>query len=190
MNKLPKLLHPWLGKRVPTGFWSVKENQKSFVEWLSRELNIASDEDWYSVKSKDVRKMKGAGLIKNHYRGSLYEMLKSVYPDKSWIEWKFCYVSRGFWDNLDNRMEYLKWFQDKLNITDPEHWYAIGIKHFYQNHGATLIVRYRGSIYLLLKEHRPSDYEWYRVSRKQIQKLGAAVRVIALPPYSIFHHGR
>ena len=40
----------WLQqKKLPSGYWKVKENQLEYMNWLSNKLNIKTMEDWYKV---------------------------------------------------------------------------------------------------------------------------------------------
>ena len=41
-------------KKVPKGYWKVKENQLEYMNWLSQQLNINTMEDWYKV-SREVK---------------------------------------------------------------------------------------------------------------------------------------
>ena len=43
----------WLQqKKVPNGYWKVKENQLQYMNWLSQKLNIKTMEDWYNVSQE------------------------------------------------------------------------------------------------------------------------------------------
>ena len=47
--------YPWLPWRfgfVQKGYWENPENRKLFVEWLYKELNLQSLDDWYKVTEK------------------------------------------------------------------------------------------------------------------------------------------
>src|SRR6185437_14203633 len=39
---------PWLFERVPLSFWSRRENELAFLEWLEKELGIKDKEQWYN----------------------------------------------------------------------------------------------------------------------------------------------
>ena len=49
---------PWKFNVLPRGHFQSKENQKKYMIWLSKKLNINSMEDWYSKSSK-VKKFLG-----------------------------------------------------------------------------------------------------------------------------------
>ena len=40
---------PWKFNSLPKGYWNNKENQLKFTNWISKQLNIKSIEDWYNI---------------------------------------------------------------------------------------------------------------------------------------------
>ena len=48
---------PWKFHAVPRGYWDILENQRKFVEWLGKELNIKTQEEWYKVSSQVIFKL-------------------------------------------------------------------------------------------------------------------------------------
>jgi hypothetical protein len=51
-------LHPehnwliWKFRTVPQGYWQVAANQRKYMEWLQKQLNITSWEQWYQVSAE------------------------------------------------------------------------------------------------------------------------------------------
>ena len=43
---------PWLSARVPLNYWEDINNQKKYLNWLAKELNVEKLEDWYNVVLK------------------------------------------------------------------------------------------------------------------------------------------
>ena len=43
---------PWKFNSVPSNYWTLEENVKKYMNWLSEQLNIKTMEDWYKVSSK------------------------------------------------------------------------------------------------------------------------------------------
>lgn len=41
---------PWLFNSVPPLFWTKRENQLNFMNWLGKKLGIVKLEDWYGVQ--------------------------------------------------------------------------------------------------------------------------------------------
>ena len=46
---------PWKFNSLPKNYWDDKTNQRNYMNWLGKHLNITKMEDWYSV-SYDVNK--------------------------------------------------------------------------------------------------------------------------------------
>ena len=43
---------PWKFHNIPHGFWKDLKNQRNFMEYLSQQLNIKNNEDWYKITTK------------------------------------------------------------------------------------------------------------------------------------------
>lgn len=72
--------------------------KRNFFEELRKELGYRSDhyEDWYNIRSKDIGDFGGGYLLQTYYSGSPYQALKSIYPNYSWIPWKFVQVKSNW----------------------------------------------------------------------------------------------
>ena len=46
---------PWKFNSVPNGYWDDLNNQKKFLDYLTKELNIKKDEDWYQISSEVIK---------------------------------------------------------------------------------------------------------------------------------------
>lgn len=76
---------------MPRNYWTVKPNQRNFLDKFASRFGIKKPEDWGKVTWKQVRFIieqvvnakvlheKGGGLL-NVYNNSLYRILTSVYP--------------------------------------------------------------------------------------------------------------
>jgi hypothetical protein len=56
--------HKWLEwqfRKVPAGFWSVREHQIAHFEWLMRKMELHSLEGWYGVVHRDLIRNKDKG---------------------------------------------------------------------------------------------------------------------------------
>ena len=73
---------------------------------------------------KDLKE-KGAGTLLNMYGGSPSTMLSAVFPQHEWLPWKFSKPSAGYWDNTQNKMNFLAWASNKLNIRNLGDWYNV-----------------------------------------------------------------
>jgi len=74
--------YPWLFSSVPRGFWNDPENQRAYLDWIAVKLKINSPNEWYRFTNKDIQKEGGGWLLQKH--GSLFDLLKRVYPESNW----------------------------------------------------------------------------------------------------------
>jgi hypothetical protein len=129
----------WKFKQVPNGFWKEKENVLRYLKWFEKQVGIRTKEDWYSMTISDINREYGGGLLLR-YQNSLKRLLKEAYPNYRWLDWKFVQVPTGFWDQLDNRIAYLRWLGKTVGFKKAEDWYQLKLIHFSQNYGATLMI--------------------------------------------------
>jgi hypothetical protein len=74
--------YPWKFQRVEYRFWENKDNQKRFIHWLSKELQIFHLEDWYRVSLKDIQRVAPTTLF--IYQKGLATVLSDLYPQHPW----------------------------------------------------------------------------------------------------------
>jgi hypothetical protein len=43
---------PWKFTTLPRNYWNDIKNQRKFMNWVSNELNIKENSDWYNIKLK------------------------------------------------------------------------------------------------------------------------------------------
>jgi len=139
----------WKFTKTPNGFWDDRTNQRTYLKWLSGFLRKEGKEEgdpeaWYSVSFEDFVRHDGYSLI-NRFGDSPYALLKTVYPDKQWLPWRFSKVPGGYWEKLENQRTYLEWLSSKLGYKKMEDWYQVTAKHFEENFGGSLLTLYKGS---------------------------------------------
>ena len=144
--------------RVPNGYWKDIENCKIFMKWLGRKLGYKTTEDWYKVSAKNF-KHNGANSILREY-GSHINLIKSIFPEYDWLEWKFTYVSKGFWKDVENCKIYMNWLGRKLGYKTLEDWYKVSGKNFTDNGGGGLLNNYHNASHINLIKSVFPDYEW------------------------------
>ena len=49
---------PWRFGKCPQNFWGEISNQRKFLDWASKELNIKEMADWYNISHKVILKLK------------------------------------------------------------------------------------------------------------------------------------
>ncbi len=45
---------PWLFNQVPKNFWGDMKNQRNFMDWLGKRLNVKKLDDWYKITGKVI----------------------------------------------------------------------------------------------------------------------------------------
>lgn len=55
------------------GVWQDQKSHRKFVEWLGKELNFKTMEDWYNISQADIKQHGGGGLL-HYYEGVYWEM--------------------------------------------------------------------------------------------------------------------
>ena len=62
------------------GFWEDKTNQRNFMDFLAKELQLEKHNDWYKIKAKEICDYGGRTLLCK-YNHSRSRLLKELYPD-------------------------------------------------------------------------------------------------------------
>ena len=103
--------HKWLSwkffQNVPNGFWSQKQNQRDFMDMLGKHLGYSTKEHWYKVHSKDIMQHGGSSLL-YQYGSSPSKLIQAVYPDHSWLLWRFEMAPKGYWHNIDHQKDFVE----------------------------------------------------------------------------------
>lgn len=151
--------NPQLFTAKKNRYWDDWKNRRACVDALGEKLNFTCREDWYKTKQSDFKKNDCGGII-HYFKGSIRAILKDAYPEYEWLPWKFHSTTRGFWKDRENRIWYLKWLGKKLTFSNPEHWYKIKRRNFFDNYGGALLNHwYHGSPIAAAQEMFP-DYDW------------------------------
>lgn len=152
---------PWFFISLPNYFWSSLENQKKFVEWLEKELNIKKYEDWYRITIIQLE-AKGASSILLKYHRSIYKLLKAIYPEYDWKPWLFSYTPHLLWNQSNEVITYIEWLQKKFNIQNLDSWYNISSKEISQYYkGKYLLSKYGGLSNLLMYYYPNYNWNWF-----------------------------
>ena len=67
----------------------------------------------------------GGSALLGQNDSSLYKVLCLVYPDYEWLPWKFEFVPRNFWANVNNQRKFMEWAGKELKIKDMSDWYNV-----------------------------------------------------------------
>lgn len=95
-------------------------------------LDLESMDSWYSVTQEQLYELNGTTLLVKRHNGSMYSLLKTVYPDHEWLEWKFQLVPKGFWKHPENVRRYFEWLGTQLGVRKMDDWYDYEVEDWYQ----------------------------------------------------------
>lgn len=146
----------WFFSTVPNNFWQNKNNRINYFNWLGQKLNYHNLDDWYNI-TRDI-------LMSNHGHrvlvvcGGLEKILAEMFPDDEIETWRFSFISRGFWQNINNLKKYMNWLGRKLNYCRIDDWYKVANDDFVNNYGDSLLVIHGGYRKILNKVF--PEYEW------------------------------
>ena len=137
---------PWKFSKVPAGFWDDVGNQRLYMAWLSKKLGReeGNPEQWYNSSISEFLENDGKGLL-NHFKGSHWALLQSLYPNAKWLPWKFTTTPQNFWRDPANQRAYLEWLGKELGYSKREDWYKVRWRDFLDNYGSTLVIKIHGS---------------------------------------------
>ena len=51
--------------------------------------------------------------------------MSTAYPDYEWLPWKFPFVNRNFWDDVENQKKWIIWAGKELKIKELSDWYNV-----------------------------------------------------------------
>lgn len=128
------------------------------LDWIGQKLGIVKQEDWHNVRGTEVRKR--SRIISEHYKGSLFSALRSVYPEYTWNPLAFHTVPQRYWKEKKNHRYLLDRIAEQLGIEKQEDWYQFTGKDIRTigAHGL-LSDHYNNSLYRALETIFP-EYEW------------------------------
>lgn len=156
-----------------SGFWEDVANQRKYLDWLARQLNIKDMDGWYKVTYKDMQTRKGSRLLQL-YGYSVIKVLKAVYPEHDWHPWLFNKVpagnyhsvtrriltfAKGYWNDKGNRKLCFEWMSTKLGINKWEDWYQIRTQDVVKLIDRSLMSKYGDSVIRALQDLYP-EHPW------------------------------
>lgn len=151
---------PWLGSRVPNGFWESRDNRVAYMEWLGQQCGFFKPADWYNVRKHHFQRNHGGGLLRNEYGSSVLAAMMDLFPDFDWKPWLFGGAPNGFWKSRENRVRFMDWLGAELGFQSVEDWYSVTGADFFQHHGGGLLNnQFNGSVQALLIDYKP-NHAW------------------------------
>lgn len=152
--------HVWLPFRfefTPRGYWKEKKNRLQFLEHLGKGLGYTTLEDWYQVQTQQIVE-NGGGTMLNYYHNSLQKMIKDLYPNHEWRDWRFNRISVGSWKIEKTISDMIGDLETKFHVKKPEDWYRVSLNQVYQQGAKYLIGKY-GTLQQVLQKIYPL-HQW------------------------------
>lgn len=175
---------PWKFRRTKKDYWASVENQRAFLEDLSRRLGFpsGSPEPWYNMTIRTLQDRGGGGLVER-YNGSLQNLLLTVYPEYNWDISRFPRSLKHSYDTLNGQREFLKDLAGKLGFGENlSGWYEFGQKEIIAHGGGSLLEKYNKSHYELLTtvfpDHNWEPWRFQRLPKRALQDPQVIERVI------------
>jgi hypothetical protein len=154
--------------------WTKLQHREKFFNHLMSLVGCDTLEDFYRISPEDIAQYGGKVLLERVYDGHLTTALQSIYPNHTWLPWKFEQrVPHGFWEKLDNQTFFMDWLTRKLNYTKMNDLYKMTSSDIVDNGGSRLIGLYGGSVSKMLQTVY-SQHKWtlekFRKSTKKHPK--------------------
>jgi hypothetical protein len=146
--------NPLRFSRMPTKCWT-EDTQRYVLERVGREhFGVKELDDWYAVSAEDVKKE--LSFIGNYYNSSLYNALKTLYPQHNWDPLRFSRVSRGYWTENAQRAALERVGREQFGVKELDDWYSVPATSV--RHELSFVQKY-GSLFDALKKFYP-QHNW------------------------------
>ena len=129
----------WMFNKTPRGMFDDWMFRKEATEWIAVEIGIKRPEDWYQVSRKEFKEKRLWGMLSNQYSSSVFNLVCDIYPDIDWKPWLFDKAPNAFWNDEGHWHEYLDWFEERMQITNPAEWYMVKNEDFARLNGNSLL---------------------------------------------------
>jgi len=146
-------------RQAPKEYWQSLRNQRERFESIGASLNVRHLDDWYNVRKEDVIAAGASGLLA-YYNGSLSACLGVLYPNKSWVLWKFVSVPKHYWKDLNNQRALVASLEESWRMKSLDDWYKQSSHYLGQlDKSLRSLMALYGNLPQLLRALYPS-FEW------------------------------
>lgn len=174
----------WKFGRAPDDFWDDVQNRWRYLIWLGEKLGYEKPEDWYGITKKSFMENHGYGFLYSCYRNAPLEAVRDIYPQLFVHPWKFKKGGNKLWSNDDGmKRRYLDWLFSEMVFEDPEDWYRITAKDFYNNHGGGLLKNHFGNSPLIAVtttypelDLRPENFAVSKKSQRHLYDIACGIQ--------------
>jgi hypothetical protein len=123
------------------------------MDWVGDKFGIERQEQWYSLTRSDITSISGTSLF-NQHGDSYVRALEYVFPEYTWLPWRFEFCPRNFWEDLKNVQNFVEWVAVQLGVHSSDDWYNVSYAQFIALGGKTAITKF-GTLYNLLSTLYP-----------------------------------
>ena len=121
-------------------------------------------------------------MLLEYYGGSLFQLLKTCYPQYPWKIWRFK-VPDNYWKQKEKQKEFLEDLGADLQIGDEnwEDWYRVNVQTIREHGGGSLIDMYNGSVADLISSNFPQrnwEMEMFKKAESIFHNLSERVEFI------------
>lgn len=132
----------------------------AIVHLAENDLGVQSLPDWYNFRPSSHKRLQS---LKKALKLPLVSVLRIVYPEHTWLEWKFPVVPTNFWVSPQNQRRFLDWALAELapagSGADLSGWYGISTDDVIRLGGGALLGYHKWSLFLALSALFP-DFEF------------------------------
>ena len=101
-------------------YWDDKQNIKEFLNKIQEKYNFKTPEDWNLITRKQIQSNGGSSILKKY---SMFELKVLACPEgKSIFNEPEPSKSSLFWDNENNRTDFINKLKRKYNLNTPQDW--------------------------------------------------------------------
>lgn len=111
--------------KLPVSHWDNKDNQREFMDWVSTQLQINAQKDWYSVALNQISPI-GKKFMYKKYQNSLFAALEAIYPQFVWYSHLFTQAkhNNNYINVAPQQRKVMDWIAEELGIQKQEDWYS------------------------------------------------------------------
>lgn len=158
----------WLFNRTPGRMFDDWQFRKDAIEWMASEIGIEGPEDWYQVSRKEFKENRLWGMLSHQYSSSVFNLVSDIYPEIDWKPWLFDKAPNAFWNDEGHWHEYLDWFEERMQITNPAEWYMVKNEDFARLNGNSLLYEKFSGSPQQVALYRYPDFPWKRWEFQQV----------------------
>jgi len=154
--------------RLPVRYWDNVNNQRNFLDFLAKKLEIKQPSDWSRVVVRDFIKYGGSAIFKNY--DSLEEFYRFHFPD----DWKQIIALKryppNYWSDPKNQRTFLDNFASQNNIRKESDWESVLVGDIKAAGGRQLLAQYPSladALQALYPENHWEDF----CSKRQTKKM-------------------